>query len=111
MQKENTDAEKELIEKMPLVKIAEEISLRLQQLESDALRNPIIGGKHALLYRPFASYGRGQFVVRYRSYAGQEDSNVTEEQARHFLRWLRDGNIGTHDDARRFFEGEANSDA
>jgi hypothetical protein len=37
-------------------------------------------------------------------YANEEYEPLTDEEARRYLQWLRNGNVGTHRDARRFFQ-------
>jgi hypothetical protein len=83
-------AEKKPIEKMTLADMAAEIAQILSRYEKDGCP-----GIH--LHSPTA-YRRGRnLLVRYTKY--HMSDRLTKEQARHYLAWLRNGNVGSHREA------------
>src|SRR5436305_829948 len=78
-------------------------------LENDPISSPKINMYETRFYLTSA-WSAGRYVqVRYRGERGYD--SLTKDQAGRYLQWLRSGNIGTHRDAVRFFEGEGQADA
>jgi hypothetical protein len=50
---------------------------------------------------------RGRYIRI--SYGNENADPLTTEEAGRYLQWLRNGNVGTHRDARRYFGGAADA--
>lgn len=92
---------------MKLTDAAERIGAHLSRIAADPKLNPSRkehGGTRA--YFCPAAYARGSRVmVQYSNY--QITSGLTKAEALAYLAWLDAGNVGTHYDAKRAAEGNA----